>query len=342
MLTSVGGLVAPNMIKSLRDFTFVKYHIVGVDMNKNAVGFFFTDKKYIVPPPTTTKYIDIIWEICQKEKIEIIIPLSDEETIALSKHKDEFRSEGIVVACSDHNSVLTSSDKGKLLSFLRERKIDIPLFKIPKSVNELEQFVYDLGYPNEPVVFKPRKSRGARGFWLISNKVNKIDFLLKSRERQDISLDWLLDAFQEVRVFPEVLLMEYLPGKDFNVDVLLLKSYPIYIIPNQRLTPKAGPVQNGLIKKDIKIEKMVKTVVDQFNFDFWVNIELAYSKPPHSRPLVYEINPRISAPIVANKAAGVDLLNYGIQLALGKHIPRNLDFTETRMMRYWNDFFMAV
>jgi len=340
IITSVGGLVAPNIIKSLKQDDIDDFYIVGVDMYKDAVGFYFTDAEYVVPPGNSEEYSKELFKIAKKEKIDIILPLSDEEVIALSKCKKKFRKEGILIPCSEYKIVKISSNKSLTLKYLEEKGIDIPKYRVPHNINELKNDIFALGYPKEPVVFKPNCARGARGFWVINSNFSKENMILYNRVRQTISLEWLLESLKNINKFPEILVMEYLPGKDFNVDVLAWHGDSIYIIPNERLVPNAGPVQVGLIKKDKKVQKIVKKIVKTFEFDYWINVEVAYSKEPNSRPLVYEINPRISAPILANKAAGIDLLKIGIKLALGKKINRRLSFKETKMVRYWNEIFI--
>lgn len=340
ILTSVGGLVAPNMIKSLKEDSSDEFYIVGVDMSEEAVGFHFVDKSYIVPPGDSDEYSEQLLNIAKEEKIDVILPLSDEELLSLSKNKEKFKKEGILIACSDYEIVNIASNKATMLQFLEKSGIPVPEYRIPHNINELQTAAEALGYPKEPVVFKPCRARGARGFWILRGDIDKRHAILYSRDRQEISLEWLLESLDDNKQFPEILVMEYLPGEDFNVDVLAWHGDALYIIPNQRIVPNAGPVQVGLIKENSEVQNMVRKVVKEFGFDYWVNVEVAYSKEPNSHPLVYEINPRISAPIVATKAAGVDLLRLGIKLALGEKIESNLSIMETKMIRYWNELFI--
>ena len=340
ILTSVGGLVAPNMIKSLKEDTSDEFYIVGVDVNEEAVGFHFADKSYTVPQGNSNEYSEHLLNIAKKEKVDVILPLSDEELLSLSKNKEKFKKEGILIPCSDYEIVNIASNKATMLQFLEKSGIPVPEYRIPHNINELQTAAEALGYPKEPVVFKPCRARGARGFWVLRGDIDKRHTILYSRDRQEISFEWLLESLADNKQFPDVLVMEYLPGEDFNVDVLAWHGDSLYIIPNQRIVPKAGPVQVGRIKEDREVQNMVRRVVKEFGFDYWVNVEAAYSKEPDSSPLVYEINPRISAPIVATKAAGVDLLRLGIKLALGEKVGSNLSFRETKMIRYWNELFI--
>ncbi|MBU1147274.1 MAG: ATP-grasp domain-containing protein [Candidatus Omnitrophica bacterium] len=338
LMTSVGGLVAPNMMRSLRHSTDNNIFIVGVDAKHDAVGFHFADKSYVVLPGESEGYGRQLLNIAEKENIDVVLPLSDEELLALASYKRRFEKKGICVACSEFEVVKTALDKGLMLQFLKDKGLPCPDFRIPNSLKELERSVLELGYPKKRVVFKPRRGRGARGFWLLDDDLDKKKMILESRERQQITLGWLLEALDGKGRFPDILVMEYLSGSDFNVDVLAWRGDSFYIVPNERLVPDAGPVQVGCIRRDKKVGEVVRRVVKEFNFDYYVNVEVAYRNI--SEPFVYEINPRISAPIVANKAAGIDLLNYGIRLALGERVSTGLRIKETRMFRFWDEVFI--
>lgn len=341
LMTSVGGLVVPNMIKSLRESTINNIYIVGVDCDSDAVGFYFADKSYVVLRGEQRGYSKQLLDIAKREHIDVVLPLSDEELLALAKDKYKFEKEGVRVVCSGYESVRTTLDKGLMLRALKERRLPYPNYRIPRTLTELKGAVEELGYPQKKVVFKPRRGRGARGFWLLNAHLNKREMILKDRDRQEITLEWLLEALGSKDIFPEILVMEYLAGSDFNVDVLACRGEPFYIIPNERLLPKAGPVRVGLVKEDRRVQTVVKQAVKAFNFDYYVNVEVAYRNRTNSDPFIYEINPRISAPIVINKAAGIDLLYLGIKMALGIKPPISYKVKETRMIRYWNELFIS-
>lgn len=340
LLTSVGGLVAPGMIKSLKSSREYDFTIVGVDAQKEAVGFNFADSSYVVSNGNAPAYHREILDIAKKEKVDVVIPLSDEEMLSLSKAKDYFLKNGIKITCSDYETVRISSDKALMLQYLKDNAFSAPEFYVPKNLKELENFVKKLGYPDKKVVFKPTVARGARGFWLLSGRMDKTKWLLASRDRQEITLEWLLESLNTAKRFPKVLVMEYLEGDDFNVDVLADKGKPLYIIPNKRIVPDAGPVQVGHIIKDKPVQELAAKAVALFKFDYYVNIEIAYRIVPKEEPFIYEINPRVSAPIVANRAAGIDMLLYGIKLALGEDIEKNKAITETKMVRFWDEVYI--
>ncbi|OGO20355.1 MAG: hypothetical protein A2144_08745 [Chloroflexi bacterium RBG_16_50_9] len=340
ILTSCGGLVIPGLVGCLRAEKDYNFHIVGVDMNAQAVGAHFVDSFHIVPSGLAPAYPERILEVARKEKVKVIVPGSDEEVLALSQHREKFVKEGITVLCSDAEAVATSSDKGKMLAFLQERGVPVPGFYRPTSVAELDKAVELLGYPEQELVLKPARSRGGRGFRILSAKASGPDLVLKEPYLQRFPYPALRPLLAEKPELPPLVVMQYLSGRDFNVDALTWEGETLYSIPIERLVPEAGPVQVGRTVHDAHVDAMVVQIVSAFGFSYNINVEVAYpDETDQGIPLVYEINPRISGPIAVHRAAGVNLLLFGILLGLGQDVPRHLAYREITMQRCWQEVY---
>ena len=333
-------MVIPGITACLREEEGYEFYIVGVDSQNNAVGSKFVDSFYVVPNTMAVDFPDRVLEIALKEKVNIVIPGDDNGVLILSKFQKKFKEKGILVLASSYNVVSTVIDKGKMLTYLRGLDLPTPEFYLPTSLDELDKAVELLSYPKEEIVLKPTRGIGARGFWILSEKYNGQDLILKERHLQRLPYSVVRSLISERPSLPPIMVMEYLSGSDFNVDVLADKGNTLYTIPIKRLVPDAGPVQEGRIIHDEKIDKMVRLAVDAFKFSYNINIELAYrNSSDNGIPLIYEINPRISAPIAVHKYAGVNLLLFGILLGLQKSIPENLNYSDTLMQRCWREVY---
>ena len=337
ILTSVGGLVAPGIIKSLKKKATEnneRLFIVGIDMQKEAVGFYFVDRSYIVPSGDSKNYFSTLMKIARVNNINVIIPCSDEEILSISKERKRFIKNSIIPLCSDYDIVYKSNDKGLMLELLKEKGIPYPRFCVPTSIEEVIKFAKELNYPYTHFVVKPRLARGSRGFKIIKEE---FDFF-KDRTSNMVKLKYFIDILRDYRDFPDIVLMEYLPGEDYSVDALAYNGEPLYVIPRRRMKALGGPSVVGEIIQNDVVKNMVEEVIRVFGFHLNVNIQLKYSK--EGIPLVYEINPRVSGTIVANDAAGVNLLYYGIKLALGQEIPRQSTIRRVKMLRYFKEKFL--
>lgn len=340
MLTSCGGLVIPGIVACLRAEGDYAFHIIGVDVDAQAVGAHFVDGFHTVPAGLDPAYPERILELAQQEDVDVIVPLSDEESLGLSGHRDRFAEKGIRVLCSDMKAVDIASDKGKMLKFLQTKGVPTPEFFCPTSLKMMDEAVESLGYPEREIVLKPARARGARGFWILSEKRNGQDLILKERGLQRLPYPIVRSLLAERPALPPLVVMQYLSGADFNVDVLSWQGETLYCIPILRIVPDAGPVQVGRIINDAAIDAMVEKIIAAFGFSYNINVELAYpDKTRNQMPLVYEINARVSAPIAAYRAAGVNLLLYGILLALGREVPKNKPYKSITMRRCWQEIY---
>jgi len=334
ILTSVGGLVAPGIIKSLKRAALQngeRLFIIGTDMRGDSVGFHFVDKCYVVPRGDSEEYNSVLLEIAENNNIDVIVPCSDEELLSVSKEREKFIKKGITPICSHWETVYRANDKGLMLKFLKDKNIPVPDFYLPLNIKDVEKAAEELGYPFNPVVVKPRLARGGRGFKILEEEVD----LLKSNS---LKLEYIIDILKNYEKFPEIVVMEYLPGEEYSVDALAYNGAPLYIIPRKRIRALGGPSIVGEIVQNNEVKEMVDRIIRAFGFHLNVNIQLKYSR--RGLPLVYEINPRVSGTIVANEAAGVNLLYFGIKLAMGKEIPKQTSIRRVKMLRYFEEVFI--
>ena len=111
LITCVGGELSPTSIKFLKKNPNYNIKVVGTDLNNNAIGKYFCDKFYKVPKSSSKNYVKNILKIATKNKINIIIPTSDEETLALSKKKEVFEKKKIYLLSSNYQTLKIFSNK---------------------------------------------------------------------------------------------------------------------------------------------------------------------------------------------------------------------------------------
>jgi carbamoyl-phosphate synthase large subunit len=332
LITSVGGLVSPGIIDNVRSMSEVS-RIIGTDASPDAIGFHMVDRGYIVPYGDAPDYIDVLSMIVTREAVNVIVPCSDEEVLTFSRYKGSFRELGVAILCSSYNITAVAIDKGSMLTFLKEHGLVYPHFRLPTTTMELFQAAEELGYPSRPVVAKPRRGRGGRGVKVLREDIN----VFETRDSREMKLEWFAESLgQHVK---ELVLMEYLPGEDYSVDVLAERGNLLYIVPRKRIKVFLGPSQIGETLWDRQIVDIVEAVVNCFGFDSNVNVQLRCAAND-GVPMVYEINPRISGTIVASKAAGVDLLRYGIRHSLGLDLTGGIMVRPVRMIRYFKEYFV--
>ena len=86
--------------------------IIATDMSSIAPAIYEADKYYIVPRITDSNYINVILDICKKEKVSAILSLIDPELSLLAKHSIDFKKIGVTVIGSSYDLCEMSLDTG--------------------------------------------------------------------------------------------------------------------------------------------------------------------------------------------------------------------------------------
>ena len=111
LITGAGAPGAPGIIKSLSLVRERKIKIIGVDMDKNAVGFAMVDKHYLVPNSENKNFIKEVLRIAKKEKVDVIIPLVTKELLKFAKNKSKFEKFGIKISISEPKGLEIDNNK---------------------------------------------------------------------------------------------------------------------------------------------------------------------------------------------------------------------------------------
>jgi carbamoyl-phosphate synthase large subunit len=317
ILITAGGLspVGINTILSLKDF----YKIVCVDAKSQSesVAPYFCKTYYEVPLASEeNNYIKKILYICEEEKVEIILPLTIEETIVLLANINIFTAKGIRIANANTSENLKScSDKWLTNDFLRKKGILVPNAIPVSNTNDMRQNIAKFGYPKIKVVIKPRITHGSRGFKIITENKDDLKLIteLKPTDFHYVKLDHFCDIVENQNL--NAVLMDYLEGDDYSVYTFCLNGEPLVILPMKRTGLIPGMSTGGILVEDKRIIKYITRVGKAFGFNDVINFQLKNTMPS---PLLYEINTRISATTVIGRGTGINFPLFEMLLAENK------------------------
>ncbi len=339
LLTGTGAPGAPGIIKCLRKNGEREIRIVGVDMNADAGGRDLVDIFYKVPPAYDDNFIDSIIDICIEEKVDVIQPLVTKELIKFAKDRNRFENNNIKVNVMDKDILEIVNNKGNLLNALKEHNIPVPKFYIANNIYYIEKAFKKLNYPEKAVCIKITEGNGSRGLRIVNPNVSRADLFFNSKPNSmNISYSELILTLKEIEILPEMMVMEYLPGEEYSVDILADNGEVTYAIC-RRGTTVVNSIQLGcVIEKHDDIIMQCRDLCRELNLSG--NFGLDIKENELGQPLVMEINPRLTAGVVACAAAGVNLPYLGIKQKLGE-ILTDCDIKYgTRMLRRWEEVFL--
>lgn len=338
LITGAGAPGAPGIIKSLRAVEERPLTIVGVDMSEDVVGRSLVDRFYQVPPANDYRFIQSIFRIARREKVEVILPLVTRELPLFAMHKRKLERAGIRVSVSSLRALSTANNKYFLMKACAEHGIPTPAFRLVRNFKEFEKAVYAFGYPKQPVCFKPPISNGMRGFRILDARIDRAHLLLNEKPNDVVTtFEDVAPVLQGTHPSPPLLVMEYLPGEEYSVDVLAERGRPLIVVPRRRDKIKMGISFVGTTVEHKAMIQNSKKIVSLFKLNG--NIGFQFKCDKIGNPKIIESNPRLQGTIALATAAGVNLVYLAVKVALHEpyHIPKIQ--WGTKMVRYWEEIY---
>lgn len=340
MITGVGAPGAPGIIKSLRLNGERDIKIVGVDASLDtSVGVGMVDAVYQIPQAKDDSFVSKILEICKQEKVDVIIPLVTMELFVFSKNKQLFEENNIKVQVSDFEQLNIANNKYNLMQFCKVNDVPYPEFYIVKSIEEFKEKAKLLGYPEKKICFKPPISNGLRGFRIINDSADKMHSLMNEKPNNAyIGYEEFLQIARDADYFPDLLLMEFLPGEEFSIDVMVDNGKCHFVIPRSRDKIKMGISFVGTTVEDKELIKYSKQLVESLNLNG--NVGLQFKRDINGIPKIIESNPRVQGTIVLCTASGYNMVYNSVKAALGEKLIDYKINWNTKMIRYWDELYV--
>ncbi len=336
ILTACGCPGASTLIRMLKNNGERDITIVGTDMDDEAIGRFFVDKFYKVPPGRSEEYIPKMLEIVRKENPDILFPESTYEVYPLASHREKFEELGTKVVVSDPEAIKTANNKFEMYEVLsKNTDLDLPEYYSVNSLDDFLDAVNKLNYPENPVVFKPHVGKGSRGVRIIDPEIDKKEILMEKKPNSKyMSLDEFKDVF-EGEAFPNLLVTEYLDGMEETSDSLCYEGEELLTTVKTVERARWGVIVNGELVKRPNLVQQTKKILREIPLSYCVNIQFIDGK-------LIEINPRVSTFIYQEDLIAPYL---SIKLALGeltkeevKEYREKIDYGR-RMVRYMDQIF---
>jgi len=326
LITAAGNVFMPGTTKCLRENGERNLKLIGADMNDDPTMLQMVDKYYSVPRGDDPKYIEVLLDICARENVDVLLPIMSVELESLAMNKERFASIGTKVSVSNIDSLRVANDKLALFDFLRSSGLPCAQYASVTSLNELSKQVCALGYPNNPVCVKAIHGSGSRGFRILEKSRSKFDlFMFAKPSSCYTTLDDFIKIFTETDTFPELMVMEYLPGAEYTVDLLADNGKVLYNCCRKSLLMENSIMLNGEVVNNKQVMDLCATVVEMLGLDG--NIGFDVKERSDGTPMIMECNPRITAGIPVFYLAGVNLPYLCVKKLLGESLPEeNLQY----------------
>lgn len=335
IVTGAGAPGIVGTIYSLRNnYDNRKVKLVGTDIRDGVIGKYLMDSFHVVPKPSEDEeFIEQILEVCETENIDVILPQVTNELEVFSKNKSKFEKNGVKVGVTDYTGLHAANNKFLLTKVAEEIGCSVPKFTLVKSLSEFEDVLPSFGFPDTPVVVKPPVSRGMRGLRIIDENKDTFDLWKNEKPTGVYCTKKEFESIFENNDFPELMVIEYLPGEEYTVDALALNGTAFVIVPRKRLQIRSGITFKGIPERNEKIIRYSDALIKELKLSYAFGFQ--FKLDDNNEPKLLECNPRIQGTMVMAALAGANVIYSSLKLLLDEDIPK-LDVNwDVEFIRYW-------
>lgn len=306
LLTASGAPGTAALVRALRENGERELRLVGTDMSKLAIGRHLCDVFHVTPAGGDAGFAEAVLDICDRERVDAVIPQSSYELLALAEAKNRFGGTTVLVASVE--AVRRSNDKAETYALLDRIGVRGPAWRRVAGAEAVDRAARDLGYPERDVAFKPLVSSGSRGFRVVSASADRRRQLFENRPSvaEALRLEELVELLGEDE--QQVLVMELAAGPERTIDGIARQGRIILAHPKTREEMRAGLAMYFQTLEDERLVGIAAKIAAELSLDHFFNIQLVGDA-------VIEINPRIST-IVYQEDLNLPYL--GVKHALGE------------------------
>lgn len=297
LFTSVGRRV--ELVQAFRkaaDELQIKLTIIGADIAADAPALCFCDEAQIVCTIRDNGYIPQLLSICEKEKVDCLIPTIDTDLLLLAESKGRFEAVGTKVLISSVDKVKLCRDK----NFTAEYFISLGL-KSPLPVNSVEKYKEALqsGTVNFPAFIKPKDGSSS----INAYKVENLEDLKLYAEKIE---DYIIQPF--------------ISGREYTIDIFCdYEGNPVFITPRERLAVRSGEVlKTRITQDDTMIAEMIKMIAD-YKPCGQITVQLIQDAITGDNYYI-EINPRFGGGAPLSIKAGADSAKAVLKMLNGEKL----------------------
>ena len=263
--------------------------VVATDMSPYAPALYDADQHYIVPRMTAPGYLDVILDICRKERIDGVLSLIDPELSLLAANRQRFADVGTVVIGSDYEQCERSLDKMEMYRWLVDHG-----YRCARSYVDADAFFADeVPYP---VFVKP-----VRGSASLS--------INKAQDRETV--EFLLNHSEGMMI------QEFLHGQEIGADVYIdmISGEVVSIFTKKKLLMRAGETDKAVSFKDEKLFDLIAKFAAESGYRGQIDIDIFEIDGEY---YISEVNPRFGGGYPHAYECGVDHMKLICENLAGK------------------------
>ena len=259
--------------------------VIATDCSDLAPAIYDADKYYIVPRMSAPGYIDVILDICKKEKIDGVLSLIDPELSLLAAHAEDFKAAGTTVIGSSYALCEMALDKMQMFEWLKDHG-----YNCARSWMDKEAFykAVEAGEVAFPVFVKPYRGSASISISKVYDK-ETVDLLFAHGD--------------------DLMIQEFLDGQEIGADVYIdmISGEVVSIFTKKKLKMRAGETDKAVSFKDEKLFDLIVKFVEEVGYRGQIDIDVF---DVNGEYYISEVNPRFGGGYPHAYESGCDHMTF--------------------------------
>lgn len=259
--------------------------VIATDMSNIAPAVYEADIFYQVPRMTAPGYLDVVFDICRKEKVVAVLSLIDPELSLLAEHEEEFRKLGVTIIGSSYELCERSLDKMQMHDWLVAHN-----YHTARSYIDKEAFyaAADKGEVAYPVFAKPVRGSASIAISRVEDK-ETVELLFSHSD--------------------SLMLQELMAGQEIGADVYIdmISGEIVSIFTKKKLVMRAGETDKAVSFADEKLFALIERFVKEAGYRGQIDIDIFDIDGEY---YISEVNPRFGGGYPHAYECGCDHMKY--------------------------------
>lgn len=257
--------------------------------------------RYPIPEEKPEQFLDVLLRYLRKGDYEFLVPVRDETTLLVSKHRDEI-SKHVNLYIADRRKIERLNDKGETIKIAQRAGVPTPKTYFPEQRTQAE-IKRTADYP---LLIRPRVSSGSRGITRVESPSN------------------FDRAFERVsQQYGTPIIQEYVEKTGYTTACLLFNDEgdPVasFSYERQKEYPlSGGPTVVGVSHDDRIAKRYGAEVLKAVDWKGPAEVEFILNDA--GEPLLLEVNPRFWTPVGLAIRSGVDFPSLLYRLSVGADV----------------------
>lgn len=265
----------------------------------------YADKRTVGPVPhDETRYLEMLSRYIQENRVDVIIPMTDESACFMSKYKRELASLCYFIM-PEWEIFRKAYDKNLLMALCREKGYPHPL---SIDLDKQGYQTVDERSMHFPALIKPNFTTGGRGMTLVNSpeELKQVYPAIYAEYGSCHLQEFIEPGGRQIKV-------------QLFIDPKTRKCYSS-VIHKQRYYPENGGSSCcNVTIEDEAVVRICRSVLEDIQWEGFADFDLIEDPKDHILKIM-EINPRIPACIKSAVKSGIDYATLIADASLGKDV----------------------